>query len=127
MPDLGHHITKHVPMPIVRSLTALGFLGLFFVIASIVRPVASTATLSPTGSQTAQAAAPAYIGSLEGPVYRVEVFITPEGTRYTVVAGDESVLAKLIDADELAYGFPELDFQGMHADSEEREDNSLEP
>lgn len=144
MPDLPA-IRKQFPMPVVRALTALGFLGVFFVIAAIIRPSASTAVPAPDVASPASSQAPAqvpgratssaaphsasaageanYIGSLEAPDLKVDVYVTPSGPRYTVsstVSG--SVLATMIDAQELAQRFPVFGEGHFRADAESRAD-----
>ena len=96
------------PSPIIRGLAALGFVGVFAVVAMIVRPNTSTA-ISPAIEPAPQKdRLPAYVGSLEGKELRVDVFVTPAGAKYTVRNSDGSVVANLIDEKKLAQRFPQF-------------------
>lgn len=67
--------------PIVRTLAAAGLILAFVLLASYIRP--SDTTADPTLRSVPDDGA-ASLGWLESADYRVEIFLTSEGTRYDV-------------------------------------------
>jgi hypothetical protein len=120
-------ITVSVPRPVIRGLGIAVFLGVFFAAARMIDPFSSSATTvnlgakrpAPAQAPTASVrTVPALIGTLIGVDYSLEIFVTPEGLRYTVRDREGRLLAEQIGDDEVYEKFPSLDITTMHADVE---------
>lgn len=123
LPDM----TVSVPRPVIRGLAVAVFLGVFFAAARMIDPFSSSATTLNLGadrpattetSNTRVRTVPALIGTLIGAEYALEIFVTPEGMRYTVRDRSGKLLAEQIGDDEVYEKFPSLDISTMHADAE---------
>lgn len=122
-------LLDRLPAPAIRALALLGFLGLFFAAASLIKPEGTRATtLRPDAEpQTAPTVAgqpggpmrsvplPALLGTLNGVDYSIEVYLTRQGPRYTVLTTAGRRIAELLTEGELYERFPELDVQRLQA------------
>lgn len=120
-------ITLSVPRPVIRGLAVFVFLGVFLAAARMIDPFSSGATTVNLSGQrlgaepapnTRVQTVPALIGTLIGAEHTLEIFVTPEGMRYTVRDRAGNVLAEQIGDDEVYEAFPSLDISTMHADTE---------
>lgn len=125
--------TPAPPVKALRILAALAFVAIFYTAASLWEPGHSTATpAQPVPSALDRApqntqrlipsAEPAFVGSLLGVNYQLDIFLTPSGGRYTVRTASGDLLAELISQDQLYREFPDLDVDQMHADVPARAD-----
>lgn len=121
---LREQMAKSVPAPVVRGLAVLGFLGLFFLAASLFRPGDSAAEVQtlripeqPVADARLRAMeGPAYLGSLVGATHTIDVYGTARGPRYTVKDLQGVVLTENLSSEELYAQYPELDVGAMRAD-----------
>ncbi len=124
-------LTSRLPLPFVRALVVLGFLAVFYTAASLFTPDRSAAT--PVASLAIDASGsvsndrsnaerllprttPAYVGSLSGVNFTLDIYLAPAGPRYTVKDAAGNTLAEQITSDDLYRSFPDLDVDQMHAD-----------
>ncbi len=110
---------ERVPPPLIRALAAAGFLSVFLLIASLIRPDDSGAApvLTPEIEQAVEeiSVAPAFIGSIEGAAHRVDVFTSQDGPLYTVVDANGTVVLSLVDGQTLTGSFPEFSPESLYA------------
>lgn len=122
MSEQAEHL-QSLTTPFVRSLAALGFVIIFFVAATLIRPGDSGATpgAAPAMPDPHRPAAPApeqtypLLGSLLGPDYTTHIHSTPDGPRYTVFDAGGERLAHLMTADEIYQTIPGYNIPDMKA------------
>lgn len=105
-----------------RTLFALAGLGVFFGVASFIKPAPRQASASvPNPVQltvpvTALGEHPKgwkLLGTLQGKKYLVRAYASPEGPRYSVYSTAGQLLQADLPADEVYRAFPEADLQNM--------------
>lgn len=117
--------------PWLRAALILGAGGLAVFAGSLIVPVTTSATPLSLRAEGPVAGAyrvespmramkmPAYIGTLTGRDFAVDVYIGRKGPLYTVKDETGSVLGVLLTSEEVHERFPDLDIGGMNADYRE--------
>lgn len=108
-----------------RPVLALGLAAVFVLIARQIEPAGSLAGEAGSLGDPAPASAPAQraygskrpsLGSLSGGDYRIEMFDSAEGPRYSVFDEHGDLLADRLLAEDVYRAVPDLDLTTLFAD-----------
>lgn len=69
---------------------------------------------------------PAFMGTLTGWRYKVDVYMTRNGSAYTVKDREGTILGEMLTSEALAARFPDLDIPSLHAGSESTQEADAE-
>lgn len=108
-----------------RPVLALGLAAVFVLIARQIEPAGSLAGEAgdlgdaappPPAAQKAFGSNRPSLGSLSGGDYRIEIFDSPEGARYSVFDQNGDLLADRLLAEDVYRAVPNLDLTTLYAD-----------
>ena len=114
-----------LPTPLFRSLAALGFVIMFFLVASLIEPGPGVAATG--GGSPLEAAQPVSLGSMIGPQYSAYILDTPDGPRYTVYDAEGNVLVHRAAADEVYRQVPDYNIPDLTTSLGEVNELDLDP
>lgn len=127
--DPERHTIPFTASPIFRGIVAVACLGAFFIVASVINPRSSEAgqdapvigmgagpsnTTNPTPSNTPAGKA-AFLGTLLGLKYTIEMYGTDQGVRYTVFDENGDKIIQHATPTQVQQAIPELDLDALKA------------
>lgn len=131
--DADHTDTPIFASPIFRGIVAVACLGAFFIVASVINPDPSEAGQNaPVIGMGADAPRPtdstpvgdtAFLGTLLGLKYTIEMYGADQGVLYTVFDENGDKLIDLATPTQVQQAIPDLDLEALKAQQISEADN----
>lgn len=120
--DADHTDKPLLSLPLVRGLIAVGCLGAFFVVASVINPDNTEAGSTDPGNHlivdsggSTEPGQQALLGTLLGTRYTVEIYGTDQGVLYTVFDELSRTVVELATPEQVREKVPDLDLESLQA------------
>lgn len=133
--DADHNDAPLLASPFFRGIIAIACLGVFFIVASVIDPDPSEAgqnapviglgasQANPNRTDSTPVGRTAFLGTLLGLKYTIEMYGTDQGVLYTVFDENGDKVINLATPAEVRQAIPDLDIEALKAQQVGEADN----